>query len=396
MAALGSRRYRFSIAWPRVLPDGARRRRTRPASTSTAGSPTGCASAGIEPIATLYHWDLPQALQDARRLGGARHGRALRRVRGGRRRASSATWSRAGSRINEPWVVAFLGHAYGTKAPGRARLADRAAASRHHLLLLATGSRRCALRAGAGAGRASRSTSRPVAPGDRQRRRSRRRRRWTATSTAGSSTRCCAARYPRGHGRRCTSGAAGRSTAIRGRRSRGRSPQPIDFLGVNYYAPHARAARTPGDGAARGRARLRAGPHTTAMGWEVDPDGAARAARPRVRARLRRPADLRSPRTARPTTTRHGGERRASSDPQRIAYLQRAPRGAARARSPTACDVARYFVWSLLDNFEWEHGYDKRFGIVHVDYETQRAHAQGQRALVPRLHRAGTQRRLED
>ena len=58
-------------------------------------------------------------------------------------------------------------------------------------------------------------------------------------------------------------------------------------------------------------------------------------------------------------------------------------------------DVRRYCVWSLLDNFEWEHGYAKRFGIVHVDYETQRRDPEAQRALVPRLHRARAQRTEE-
>ena len=73
-------------------------------------------------------------------------------------------------------------------------------------------------------------------------------------------------------------------------------------------------------------------------------------------------------------------------DPQRTAYLRGHLEALARAVAD-GVDVRRYCVWSLLDNFEWEHGYDKRFGIVHVDYRTQRRVAEAQRALVPRLHR---------
>ena len=118
------------------------------------------------------------------------------------------------------------------------------------------------------------------------------------------------------------------------------------------------------------------------MGWEVDPDGLHELLL-RLRARLRRRCRSTSPRTAPPSTTRRPSTA-ASTTRERIAYLRDHLAALARAVAD-GVDVRRYFAWSLLDNFEWEQGYDKRFGIVHVDYATQRARAQAQRALVPRL-----------
>ena len=100
----------------------------------------------------------------------------------------------------------------------------------------------------------------------------------------------------------------------------------------------------------------------------------------RLRARLRR-ARSTSPRTARPSTTRRPATALVD-DPDRVAYLDGHLDAVARAIAD-GVDVRRYFAWSLMDNFEWSRGYDKRFGIVHVDYATQRAHAQAQRRVVP-------------
>ena len=145
---------------------------------------------------------------------------------------------------------------------------------------------------------------------------------------------------------------------------------PTDFLGLNYYfrqvvvddpdgpAPFARQIAVPGVA-------------ETAMGWEVYPDGPGA------------PAASGSPRTTRPAriyVTENGSawpdERRARTaqieDKERTDYLEQHLDARARAAAARGAPVAGYFAWSLLDNFEWAYGYDKRFGLVHVDYATQR------------------------
>jgi beta-glucosidase len=140
---------------------------------------------------------------------------------------------------------------------------------------------------------------------------------------------------------------------------------PTEFLGVNYYAPvrvRADAEREP-----LGVRQTPAGPPTTAMGWEVAPDGLRR-----LLVRIR--DDYGEVPIA---ITENGAsyeDRRAADgrvdDPERTAYLE-SHLAALREAVAEGVPVERYFVWSLLDNFEWEWGYDKRFGIVHVDFDTQ-------------------------
>jgi beta-glucosidase len=142
--------------------------------------------------------------------------------------------------------------------------------------------------------------------------------------------------------------------------------EPIDFLGVNYYFPQ-RVFAARDDGPLRLR-HAPPPPPTTARGWEVDPNGLHE-----LLLRLRRdygPLPV--------YITENGASfddppatEGLVEDPQRTAYLRGHLEALARAVAD-GVDVRRYCVWSLLDNFEWEHGYDKRFGIVHVDYRTQR------------------------
>ena len=161
---------------------------------------------------------------------------------------------------------------------------------------------------------------------------------------------------------------------------------PIDFLGVNYYMPK-RVKASFGNGPL-GFEDVNGGSPQTAMGWEVDADG-LHALLLRVR---RDYGDI-------PIYITENGAAYDDSevvngtvdDPERTAYLEDHLAAIARAVDD-GVDVQRYYAWSLLDNFEWEHGYDKRFGIVRVDYETQTPDPEAQRALVPRLHRAGAQR----
>jgi beta-glucosidase len=333
MAALGIETYRFSIAWPRVLPEGA-------GTVNAAGLrfyrrlAEGLRERGIEPVATLYHWDLPQALAEG--LGDV-----------------ISEWIT----INEPWVVAFQGYAHGNKAPGIRDWPTALRASHH--VLLAHGLATQALRSRVGITL----NLAPVEPetdsdGDRlaAERMDGHLNRWFLDPVLRGS-------YPADmldlYERRC----GGLDWIEDGDMSI--VAAPTEFLGVNYYAPM--RVRADPERAPLEVGQAPTGGHTTAMGWEVDPDGLYR-----ILARVREDygdvaiaitengASYDDPPAA-------GGR---VDDPQRTAYLS-SHVGALRRALDDGARVERYFVWSLLDNFEWEWGYEKRFGIVHVDFETQ-------------------------
>ena len=364
MAALGLESYRFSIAWPRVQPTG-----QGPVNAPGLGFyralAEGLRERGIEPIATLYHWDLPQALQDE---GGwaARDTAALfaeyAAVCGDALGDVVTQWITH----NEPWVVAFLGHAAGVKAPG---IRDWPTAVRvsHHLLLshgLATQALRGSVGSSVNVGIAlNLAPVHAAGPGEDHEGAARRMdghlNRWFLDPILRG-------RYPSDMldvYERMGDGALGSEFR------NGDLPviaEPIDFLGVNYYFPQ-RVFAAPQDGPL-GLHHAPAPPPTTTMGWEVDPGGLHD-----LLVRLRRdygPLPV--------YITENGAsfdDPPASEglieDPQRTSYLRGHLEALARAVAD-GVDVRRYCVWSLLDNFEWEHGYDKRFGIVHVDYRTQR------------------------
>ncbi|SEG92073.1 broad-specificity cellobiase [Thermomonospora echinospora] len=367
MAELGLPAYRFSVSWPRVRPDGA-----------GPVNPRGLAfydrlvdellEAGITPYATLYHWDLPQALED--RGGWTERDTALRfaeyagvvhdlladRV---------ATWTT----VNEPWVAAFLGYGSGVHAPGRtsARDAFRAA---HHLLLahgLATG----VLREG-GARQISLTLNlapvpTPGAPGD-------------AADAAADLVDALLnrqfldpvlrGRYP-GPVLEQVDRAAGLGHIAAG--DLAVISEPIDLLGINYYNPTYVAAspgapENPAFPGSRGIAFLPAEPPLTAMGWPIDPDGLTE-----LLVRLDRdypgvPLIVTENGAAFDDVPGPDGRVR---DPFRIGYLDGHLR-AAHAALAAGVDLRGYLVWSLLDNFEWAEGYGKRFGLVYVDYVDQR------------------------
>jgi beta-glucosidase len=361
MAELGLECYRFSIAWPRVQPDG--RGPANPEGLAFYRRLTeGLLDRGIEPIATLYHWDLPQALQDA---GGWGERDTAQRFAEYAAIVADGLGGTVSQFIthNEPWVVAFLGYALGIKAPG-VRDWPTALRASHHLLLshgLALQGMRATLGGDAEIGIAvNLFPVHPAGPGDADREAARRMdghlNRWFLDPLLRGS-------YP--------ADMVGVYEALFGPPDAVRDGDlaiigaPIDFLGVNYYNPE-RIAAAPTELPLQAR-RVPAPPPTTAMGWEVDPEGLHE-----VLLRLRRDygappvyitengASFDDP----PATDGH------VDDPQRTAYLQGHLSALARAVADGA-DVRRYCVWSLLDNFEWELGYDKRFGIVHVDFETQ-------------------------
>jgi beta-glucosidase len=344
MRELGVEAYRFSIAWPRLIPDGS-------GAVNSAGLAfyrrlaEGLRERGIEPIATLYHWDLPQALQESG--GWASRDTAQRfaeyaALAGAELGGLVSEWIT----VNEPWVVAFLGHADGSKAPG---IRDWATAVRvSHHLLVGHGLAVQALRAAVPAARVGITLNlAPVYPlgSEEARTRDGNLNRWFLDPVLRGA-------YPADMWALYESACgpldyvdAGDAELI---------ASPTDFLGVNYYMPM--------------RVRTAPRPPTTAMGWEVEPD-ALRKLLVRIRDDYGDvPISITENGAAYPDPPVSGG---VVEDPERSDYLERHLE-AVHAAIASGVDVRRYCVWSFLDNFEWDYGYAKRFGIVHVDYRTQR------------------------
>jgi beta-glucosidase len=353
MASLGINAYRFSISWPRVLPSGVGEV-NREGVDFYKRLVAGLREREIEPLATLYHWDLPQALED----------------RGGWTNRESAEWFADYAALmfaeldgvdrwithNEPWVTAFLGHAYGTKAPGH-RDWREAIEVGHNVLA----SHARAVEAFRAVGRGEIGITLDFEPGyamsDAEadvaalNRWDAFRNRWFLEATL--------------HGRYPPELVEWLEPRL-GSLALEPEPAAIDFLGVNYYS-RAVVGDNPNDGPIAVR---RASPTlpTTGMGWEIVPDSLYE-----LLVRLKREVgDI-------PLLITENGAAyddpppRADMvpDPARLAYLRDHVAAVKRALA-AGVDVRGYFAWSFLDNFEWEWGYDKRFGLVYVDYETQR------------------------
>ncbi|MGC9665822.1 glycoside hydrolase family 1 protein [Planosporangium sp. 12N6] len=385
MRALGLNAYRFSIGWPRVRPAG-----------SGPVNPAGMAfydrlvddllTAGIKPVATLYHWDLPQELEDA---GGWPHRDTAYRFAEYAGLVADRLGDRVGlwATLNEPWCSAFLGYAAGEHAPGRTDPAASLAAA-HHLLLghgLGVQALRAAnLRADAQVGLVLNPTAvRSVsdAPGDVD----------AARRIDGLLNRIffdpvLRGRYPsdvQADTAHLTDWGFVRDGDLE------IISTPIDVLGVNYYQPSLVGAgeppgpvrvdegaageplpahpASPWPGSADVRFHQPPGPLTD-MGWSVDATGLRE-----LLGRIRRdygdiPLIITENGAAYPDEPDAAGD---VHDPERVAYLHQHLIAAHQALQD-GVDLRGYFAWSLLDNFEWAFGYSKRFGIVHVDYATQR------------------------
>jgi len=358
--------YRFSISWPRVVPGGV-----------GPVNPKGLAfydrlvdamlKRGIRPFATLYHWDLPQVLQD--RGGWANRATAEAFVE-----YTSAVTRRLGDRVkdwmthNEPWVSAFVGHLFGAHAPGLRDLATALAAA--HGILLSHGKAVPVIRANVSGARVGivhnlewveAASPRPedVAAASRH---DGAFNRWFLDAVFRG-------RYPEDllswYGASAPKVQAGDLETI---------AAPMDFLGVNYYTRRV-MAHDPGARAAGGHGFLDARqvywpfvPRAHFEEWEIAPEGLYRTL-------------LRVSREYHPPylyVTENGtslpdapGPDGAVHDPVRTRYLARHTAAVHQAIADGA-DVRGYFLWSLLDNFEWGFGYTKRFGIVWVDYATQK------------------------
>ncbi|WP_395108577.1 GH1 family beta-glucosidase [Actinomadura sp. SCN-SB] len=369
MADLGVGAYRFSIAWPRVVPDG--RGTVNPLGLDFYDRLVDelCA-AGIAPVPTLFHWDTPLLLEEEE--GGWR----ARSITGRFADYVSAVADRLGDRvtrwitINEPAEFTLLGHGIGEHAPGHELLFDALPVAHHQLL--AHGRAAQALRAAGDEHRIGVAMSHtPV---------------WTAGGTADDQAAAdlydtlmnrlfadpiLTGRYPDGFAEAMPGPVEDDLKAI---------CAPLDFYGVNYYNPSLVGAPRPGEPDPYSGIALPPdlpfalhdieGYPRTAFGWPVVPDG--------LRELLVALRDRYGEALPPIVITENGcscddapdGEGRVA-DPDRIAYLDGHLR-ALREAMDAGVDVRGYFVWSLLDNFEWAEGHRQRFGLVHVDYATLR------------------------
>jgi beta-glucosidase len=355
MSSLGLQGYRFSISWPRVQPDG-----RGPANTKGLDFyrrlVEGLLEREIAPLATLYHWDLPQRLQDE-------GGWASREVADRFAEYAQLVFDGLGDLVsdwvthNEPWVTAFLGYGYGTKAPG---IRDwRAALAAAHHVLLSHGRAVGAFRRVGRPGRIGITLDLTEVYGEAEaaRRLDGHRNRWFLDPVLRGG-------YPADivdlYEERVGPLEFVRDGDLE------EIAVPVDFVGVNFYQPA--VVRLRDDGPLGVEEVPVEGP-TTAMGWRVAP-----AALTELLVRLRR--DYR----AVPLVITENGAsfedppldgNDVLEDPQRVEYL-RDHIAAVECALSEGVDVRGYYVWSLFDNFEWEHGYSSRFGIVGVDFESQR------------------------
>jgi beta-glucosidase len=358
MRDLGLRAYRFSIAWARVLPEG-RGRVNEGGLGFYERLVDTLLDNGIEPMATLYHWDLPAALDD----------------RGGWLNPDVADWfadyasvmyGRLDGRIkhwatlNEPWVVTDGGYLHGTLAPGHRNRFEAPIAS-HHLL-----------RSHAKAVQAYRALGKhqvglvvniePKYPASQSPEDLAATRRADAYMNRQYLDPVFLGRYPDElreiFGEAWPEWPDEDFALIR---------QPIDFLGINYYTRNV-VRHDPGQWPVRASPVRQTQATHTETGWEVFPQGLTDTL---VWARQRYgniPQHVTENGAAfYDPPALHGAKRLA--DPLRVAYL-RAHLKAIHAASAQGVDLRGYFAWSLLDNLEWSLGFSKRFGIVHVDFET--------------------------
>ncbi len=387
LADMNATHYRFSLAWPRIQPDG-----SGPLNQAGLDFYARLVDAllerGIQPWVTLYHWDLPQALED--KGGWPARDTAYRFAE-----YAVATHERLGDRVqawttlNEPWCSAYLGYGSGTHAPGRRD--EREALHAAHHLLLGHGMAVSGMRASAHAGSEIGITLNL----------------WPVTAVSGSPGDVDAARRVDGISNR-----AFLDPVLRGayppdvladvakitdashihEGDEATIGAPLDFLGVNYYMPtYVRAGADSSDRrnvawiGCDDIASVPQGSPTSDMGWEIEPDGLRRLL---VRLHTDYPG-------VPLYVTENGIALRDKvdtagrvEDPERISYIDAHLRAVAQAVEEGA-DVRGYFVWTLTDNFEWSFGFSKRFGLVHLDAETQVRIPKSSAAWYAQVARAG-------
>jgi beta-glucosidase len=358
MKSLGLEGYRFSISWPRIQPTG-----RGPANTRGLDFyrelVEGMLERRIRPLATLYHWDLPQALEN-------QGGWPNRSTADAFAAYADAMTRRLGDRVrhwitlNEPWCSAFLGYHTGEHAPGKRD--PRLALQASHTLLLGHGKAVEALRANV----PNASIGITLNP---------------TVIEAGSdqpADRAAAWRFDGYLNRWFLDPLYGRGYPADMLEHYGslfeppstEDPRtiaaPIDFLGVNYYNPHV-VVDDPSDRFLKAKMLRPLQAEVTEMGWAVRPST--------LQDLLRRLANDYP--VGRMAITENGAayrDQRSNGrvpDPERTQFLERHLEAAAAAIDD-GVPLAAYFAWSLLDNFEWAWGFSARFGIVYVDFATQR------------------------
>ncbi|MBT0570151.1 beta-glucosidase [Curvibacter sp. CHRR-16] len=341
--------YRFSVSWSRVQPQGY-------GAWNQTGLDfydrlvDGLLARGISPFMTLFHWDLPQALQDKQEGWEARDtayrfaeyaermGRLL-----GDRVASIATH-------NEPWVVAVLGNEQGIFAPGKKDVPTMLRVS--HNLLLGHGLALQAMRAaGVKAPLGIVLNQSPATPATESEADKQLAEQEYARFVRWYMEPIFCKRYPDKTGRPLPDNIeAGDMDTI---------AQPLDFLGINYYTRIWASSSTPPVPAPNKDG-------VSDMGWENYAQGLTELLQGIHRDYTLPPIYITENGFAEADTVAHGHV----NDPGRLAYMQSHLR-ALRAAMAAGVDVRGFFYWSLMDNFEWASGYAKRFGLVHVDYATQ-------------------------
>ncbi|MFD8199710.1 GH1 family beta-glucosidase [Streptomyces sp. NPDC003470] len=346
LAGLGVDAYRFSVSWPRVNSPGGLDFYDRLVDELCA--------AGVRPVPTLFHWDLPADLDWLERDTASRFAEYV-----------SVVARRLGDRVgtwltlNEPAEHTLLGHALGTHAPGRELLFDALPAAHHQLLAHGLAVR--ALRAAGASDIGIANSHGPT---------------WPASDTAADREAAefydillnrlfadplLLGRYPDGIGDLMPGDVHADLEVI---------SEPLDRYGVNYYAP-ARVGAPQDTESGTGGVRLPAGlPFSvhpvegrplTDFGWPVVPEGLTEL--------LTGLRDRYGDRLPPVVITENGCSYEGLDDQERIAFLDGHVRALHRALE-AGVDVRGYFVWSLLDNFEWAEGYARRFGLVHVDFAT--------------------------
>jgi len=382
MSQLGLGAYRFSVSWSRVQPTG-RGPAVQRGLDFYRSLTDELLSAGITPVLTLYHWDLPQELEDA---GGWPQRDTAQRFADYARLVADALGDRVQlwTTLNEPWCSAFLGYGSGVHAPGRTNPAGALRAAHH--LNLAHGLASTALRDALPAAAQVMVSLNPAAvrprsdtPADRD----------AARRIDALATRVFTG--PMLHGRydedlladtaRITDWSFVRNGDL------ATAHQPLDGICLNYYTPsvvsaveeeeagaaperrdgHGASDHSPWPGADRVAFHQPPGEQTE-MGWSIDPGGMTE-----LLLRFHREAPgvpLYITENGAAYADKPDGEGQVH-DPERIAYVHSHLTAVHRAMEEGA-EVRGYLLWSLLDNFEWAYGYAKRFGIVHVDFGTQR------------------------
>ncbi|MCB5906806.1 GH1 family beta-glucosidase [Streptomyces pinistramenti] len=359
---LGVGAYRFSVAWPRVVPDGS-------GAVNAAGLDfydrlvDALLAAGVEPLPTLFHWDTPQALEE--------HGGWLRRETAEHFAAyADAVAARLGDRVrrwitlNEPAELTLLGYGIGQHAPGRQLVFDALPAAHHQLL--GHGLAVQALRARGAESIGIANSHGPT---------------WRASDEEADAAAAdlydlllnrlfaeplLLGRYPDEGLAAMLPGPVAEDLKV--------ISQPLDWYGINYYQPTVVGAPEPGGsggptdfGGVRIPSELPFAPREiegyprTDFGWPVVPEALTELL---LTFRERYGASL-------PPVmiTENGCAYNGLDDHERIAFLDGHLRALHEAMA-AGVDVRGYFVWSLMDNFEWAEGYARRFGLVHIDYAT--------------------------